>query len=202
MFDIPNSDFADELDISWIQENEKLENINSNFIREPLENIEMFFIYVNLDSCIENIQSEKQVLTIENNKSVLKKETILQLIQKRKSSTHKKYKFMDVLVYNVDLEPEHIQNYSKIDNILDNSKQFFKVLPIIDDIVIQSSIFIFHSLSSIYFIFKENNPVISIPKSILKDSTIPKHKNTKKVRIVLENLGSHSTTKKKRDESL
>ena len=100
---------------------------------------------------------------------------------------------MDVLLYHVDLEPQHIQTYSQTNDIPASSKSFFKVLPIVDEIHIPPSIFIFHSLSSVFFMYKEvdtgsHNHTI---KSILKPSSSSvtaqtKSSHTKKVRISMD----------------
>ena len=75
------------------------------------------------------------------------------------------YKLDDILLYCVDLESENLQNYSKNDNFHDISRTFFKVCPIFDPIMMPDSIFIFHSINNVYFLFKEierkTPPVIS-----------------------------------------
>jgi hypothetical protein len=179
-----------DLDDSWIHETEKLEKIEQNYIREPMEFIDTFFIYINSNSYIEKILSEKHplVLLADGKTNVLKKEYILQLIQSKKIKTnHSKYKFIDMITFNVDLEPEHIQSYSKNENISENSKKFFNVLPIIDDVLIPPSIFVFHGINSIFFIFQEKEFDVSQlqPKSILKSVSGSQHKTTKKVKIMI-----------------
>ena len=81
---------------------------------------------------------------------------------------------MDILIYNVDLDSDHIQSYSKSNDFAQLSNDFMKVLSIPDDIVIQPTIFIFHGVNSIYFIFKENDRVGNSHnhtiKSILKNT--------------------------------
>jgi len=185
-----------DLDVSWIQNKERLQTIQNNYCREPMENIDAFFLYINQNKYIEKIISDKIPLS-SNSISVLSKETILQIIQTHKHNTHSlgKYKLMDILLYNVDLEPENIQSYSKNENeqISESSSGFFKVIPIIDDIIIAKSIFIFHEINSIYFIFQEidTGSKRHTIKSILKKNEnehIGSHKNTKKVRIQTANI--------------
>jgi hypothetical protein len=189
---------TNDLDVSWIQEHEKLEKITHNYFREPLLSISIYSIYINSQSYIENIQCENLSLELQDKNSIMRKETILKFIQNKKQEKPN-YKFWETLVYNVDLEPVHIQNYSKIENILEGSSQFFKKIPIIDDIVLPPSIFIFHSISAIYFLFRaQDNKISQIKpsKSILKKETPNSHKITKKVRISED---THSYTKKYRD---
>jgi hypothetical protein len=168
----------DDLDISWIDKQNKLHNIDKNYCREPMESIAIHFIYINTKNYIEKISSD--IIDLHNN--IISKERILQIIQHNKSIHPSRYILMDIIVYNVDLEPNHIQEfvYSEMD-----PTKFFKTCPILDDIVIHPSIFIFHSLNAIYFIFQEieliDNPVI---KPILKiGKERDSKKTTKKVRI-------------------
>ena len=197
MGDEEYSNDNDDLDVSWVHENERLQDIQKNYCREPMPNIDLYFIYINCNLYIDKIICEKQVLEIHNNNidSILKKEVLLKLIQSKKKTTPcSKYKIIDVLTYNVILEPEHIQSYAKTENLVEKSAGFFKVLPIIDDIVISPSIFLFHSINAIYFIFQEietekyRNIVKSILKPIQVEPNIHSNKSTKKVRICVDNI--------------
>jgi hypothetical protein len=87
-----------------------------------------------------------------------------------------------MLLYKIDLEPKDIQRYVNGDcNAIDGLKS----IPIVDDIVIEPSLFIFHSLHTIFLFFEEIPPENKMAiKSILKmgeNGNKPKH--TKKVRI-------------------
>jgi len=188
-----------DLDTSWIEEEDKLENMNSSYIREPMEAIDIFFLYINKDDYIEKITCETH--DISNN--VLKKEIILQLIQQKKRTNRTlAYSFMDLLLYHVDLEPQHIQTYARYDDTLENSQTFLKSFSTVDDIAIPPSIFIFHRMNALYFLFKENEKMSVPVKSILKrdpGSQKPLNKMTKRVRLVIDK--SHGATRKHRPES-
>lgn len=178
----------DDLDISWIDKNKKLHEIDANYCREPMESIAIHFIYTNVDKNIEKISSE----TIDIDNNIITKERILQLIQHSKSMHQSRYRLIDILVYNVDLEPSHIQEF--VYGTFDSSR-FFKICSVLDDILIEPSIFIFHSLNAIYFIFQEielvENPVI---KPILKiGGGKDSKKTTKKVRILVSEKPKNKT---------
>ena len=190
-----------DLDISWIKENQRLQNIETNYLPELMENIDLFFIYINPNNYIDKVIREKCHLSIDcsNNCSRLSKENLLKIIQTNKklvkSNTICKYKFLDILTYNIDLEPEHIQNYTKNENIQEASRGFFKVLNIIDDISISPSVFIFHKINSIFFLYQaiQTNKNRHTLKSILKkplviseSESMGSQKATKKVRIDLD----------------
>jgi hypothetical protein len=201
------SDNESDLDISWVQEQEKLQHINENYFKEPMEKIDIYFIYINTNDYIEKINHTQQEVSLNNNSSIIHNDIIIQLIEKNKYLSHNKYKIQDVLLYNVSLNPENIQSYSKDENILESSSKFLEPLSIVSDFIIPPSIFIFHKINSIFFIFKQLQEIKPLPpKSILKssiqnngnnsinsndvkpnDNTNDKHKCTKKVRISEKN---------------
>jgi hypothetical protein len=189
-----------DLDTSWIQEEEKLETIEKNYQQEPMENIDIFFLYINADDYIEKIICENHSLS----EIVLKKEYILHLIQsKKRTLNNHRYKFMDMLLYNIDLRPEHIQTFSNTEVNEENARSFLKTYPIVDDVTISPSIFIFHNINSLFFLFKEN-PNEPMPiKSILKRDNGQRslHKVTKKVKIVVDKM-HNGMTKKNRSEPI
>jgi hypothetical protein len=182
-------------DTDWIEEQEKMQNIEMNYQREHLKSINVFFIYVNRNNNVEKIIREKEPLVWypTRKSSLLSKEKILELIQTRKIYTpDSKYKFEDVLSWNVDIEPENIETYSNIDFDKNSDySPYLKVLSFVGDIYIPDSIFIFHETNSLFFIFKEytftpKTPENNLPKSILKapiDGGVISTKSTKKVRI-------------------
>ena len=112
------------------------------------------------------------------------------LIGKILKNFNNKYKIQDILLYNVSLNPENIQFYSKNENLLDSSSKFLEPISVIQSVTISPSIFIFHKINCLFFIFKQLEKVGGggSPKSILKPSTLDKpFKNTKKVRIMEKN---------------
>ena len=106
---------SNDLDTTWITEHERLSSIHENYLREPMESIHVYYIYINRNHYIEKIINDVLELTIERNKqnSYLSKENLLQIIQTKKLKTpFSKYKLIDVVSFVVDLEPENIQSYS------------------------------------------------------------------------------------------
>jgi hypothetical protein len=197
-----------EMDTSWIDQQEKIQTIDATYYREPMESIDIYILYINQNKFIENIIYEKHPLVHDKTGSFLSKEFLIQFIQSKKKSTpFSKYKFETILYYNIDLEPENIQSYSLNTNFHDVSDRFFKVLPIINDIYFSDSIFIFHGVNSLFFLFQEvehiDNSRRHTLKSILKtDKTIKnvdKKHMTKKVNIHLasDSLYKNKTYKNK-----
>jgi hypothetical protein len=180
-----------DLDTSWIQEHERLSTINENYLRETMDSINVYYVYINRNQYIEKIISDKLPLSLSEDKthSYLSKETLLQIIQSRKIRTSfSKYRLTDVVSYLVDLEPENIQSFSNNENVEQYTPSFFKIRSFMDDIQFNNSIFIFHGINSIYFLFEEVELLNHrhTLKSILKTSvnnTVSDKTSTKKVRI-------------------
>jgi len=185
-----------ETEFAWIKEQERLQTIQSNYPRESMDKISIKYIYINQNKYISKILCE--VLPIVN--SAISQEQILHLIKKYNFQTPtSKYKLKDILLFNITLEPEHVQTYAKNDDFIDFSSPFLKVLSILDKITIPESIFIFHEINTLYFIFQEMEIQLtgSRIKSILKKEPEvivrepEKNKKTKKVRISIGNKPVH-----------
>ena len=187
----------DDLDMSWLNEHERIQNTQTNYYREPMETINTYFIYINQNQYIDKILCEKYDLEIVSNGSLLNKETLLKIIQTKKIKTlNTRYKLIDILQYHVDLEPEHIQTF--INGEPDPSSQkTLKNISVFDEIVFSPSIFIFHGINCIYFIFQEvetiNTKNRKSLKSILKSDSNNQdrehsNKGTKKVKISTDTI--------------
>ena len=192
----------DEVDDSWLKEHKRLTKIQElESIKEPMESIQSHFIYINFHSYIDKIVSETIDLNLGKDgvSSFIYNDFLLQLIQSKKINTPiSKYKLKDIILYNVELEPEHVQNYSNSESFQDLSKSFFKPISVINDTIVQPSLFIFHNVNCLYFIFQEsfNDPSQSMkPKPIIKflDNTQQtySHKKTKKVIFKINSTKKH-----------
>ena len=69
------------LDTSWINKHDKLANIQNNYFREPIENINAFFIYINQNDYISQILCEKICF----NNSIIQNIDLIQIIQQKKN---------------------------------------------------------------------------------------------------------------------
>jgi len=189
----PDTDTDLDLDMSWINDHERLSAIEENYQREPMESINTFFIYINRNLYIEKIITDVQKLTLSDDKtcSYLPKDILLQIIQSRKIKTSfSKFKLTDIISYLVDLDPENIQSFSQNEN---PSSTFLNVIPIsnTNDIKINPSIFIFHQMNAIYFLFEEVE--ISNHRHTLK--SILKHSSASTGTIAVSPVSASSTKK-------
>jgi hypothetical protein len=171
--------------MSWIKEEANLLKINPTYIREPMEKIRCFFLFVNKNDYIEHITSDY----IDIVDGIITKEHMLKVIQdKRYSRPNAKFVYKDAQMFVVDLEPEQIQDYSNNENFAVLSCGFLKPLPLLDDVIVSPSIFIFHDTNAIYFSFHEVEPDERVPIKPAIRILQPKAKTgaiTKRVRIVL-----------------
>jgi len=116
---------------------------------------------------------------------------LLELSEKnRKVESNQKFNIVDIFLYNVDLSSGLVQEYVKNNNSNQLFKTYFKSNNITEDMHIHPSIFIFHSVNSIYFIYQELEtdftqeikPILKIG-SHTKINDNPKQHSTKRVSI-------------------
>ena len=165
----------EDLDTSWIKEHQILTDIETNYEPEPMTRIPVKFIYININRYIEKIKTIhiELLATAEHTHRTIPTHVIMKLIQDNQLKTNNsKYFLQDIMWYNVELKPENIQK--SVDSP-DTFAPFFKTIHIVqlEDIILQPSIFIFHDLNCLYFVYQEremelvNNQRRKI-KSILK----------------------------------
>jgi len=186
----------DDFDVSWIQEQERINSSKLIQKREPMQEIKLCFIYINQNKYIQDIKYDVEVI----DESSILLNRLLHIIQNRKLRTStSKFKLIDVLSYNVDLEPESLQAFAQSDSF---HLSFLKPVSITNDIKIPESIFFFHKINTLYFIFQEvgvkQSNLKHTMKSILKptssSSSPVSSGSTKKVRISMANHTTRKTT--------
>jgi hypothetical protein len=158
---------------------------------EYMDQIDIHYLFINQNSSLDKIVTEKHAFEKCSTENFLSKEILLKYIQlKRQPSTSIRYKLKDVLLYLVHLEKDKLQEFVNTSDIKLYSNSFLKILPIIDDISFQPSMYLFHRINGIYIVLEEMQSVKSmkketLPTSILKKTSPgdPIKKNTKKVRI-------------------
>lgn len=177
--------------MSWVLDEEKLLNIKECYAREKFPSISANYIYINDNDYIDNIKCEEVYFNwdISKNIGIIPNNVLLKLIEERKTNGNNTYKFEECSLFNITLEPDDIQSYSE-SNFKDNDDtMFFKKLTVLDDLHLNPSIFIFHELNSLYFIFRQSVKKLN-PTSILKfleDEPKQNKTLTKRVRVKLPN---------------
>lgn len=166
----------EELDSTWLQEFQNLDNEYKNYYTEELSFIRVHSIYVNKNNEIEKMKEEKLLL---KKSGILQKEELLSIIKHNTFSNNIKYSLLSILKFNINLEPIHLNNFlrNKDKNI---GTSFLQSVKHIDSIKFEKSISMFHDINNILIIFHQ--------KILSKDSR-PSNR-TKKIVI-------YSNTKKK-----
>ena len=75
-----------ELDISWIEEHEKENKINENCFREPMNEINIVYLFLNKENEINRKLNETMVLNESNTSGdrIITNNKILEIIQNKK----------------------------------------------------------------------------------------------------------------------
>jgi len=150
-----------ELDLSWIEKEERLLSNNSVIIKKTIPKLKLVYIYINENQYIESFKRDSYLFhtpTI----SVMTANDLLYLIDHHKiHTTTSKYKLFDLFLYHVD--EQDIQTY------LHSGASFFKPVVLTNPLVIPPCLSLFHSTTTLYFIYQEHPYVLHGPtKSILR----------------------------------
>jgi len=193
----------DDLDLSWLDTHERLNDIEQNYFKESKHTIQINYVYININNYIDKIVSKDQELEyFDEDYMLFPKEQILKNIQHNKTIGDTKYQLLDILTYIVDIEPKNIKRLLNPDDdpsfFVSLGASFFNIIPLVVDIKIPKSIFIFHKINSIHFIFQEMVGVVKIPKPILKifDGRANPRSITKKTKKVTIKTSHSSKTKR------
>jgi len=189
-------DTDDELDMSWKTSHEKLQSIEREPVLETMDSITCHCIYMNDENCLAHIDSCSIDLEKKDGDlyagSHIYKETLLKIIEehKRVKAYRGKYKLFDILLFHIGTKPEDIQAFAKSKDI---SGQYLSTLSVMNDVFIPPSIFPFHEINTLYFIFKESS-IYKGNRQTKRIKSILKTENSKDIR----EHGSQNATKKVR----
>ena len=183
------SQSSDILDDTWMREQDMLHNIQTNYCREPMESIQLQFVFLDTNKHITHVTSLREPLPTNDasNQTVLTEERILGLLSDiKKQHASKKFTLHHISSFLVDLEPEHIQLFSNTACGLDSP--FLQHYSTVRSIPIPFSIFIFHNVNTLYFFLHEvpcshQHTLKSILKKKHSSASSSKHAKTKRVRI-------------------
>ena len=137
-----------ELNDFFIDEIEKQDSEYYDFYNEKVDNIKLYFIYINKNNKIIFIAKDSKI--IENNK--LPRYELLLLIKKKTKYNNMKFIPLSILKYNIDIHANDINDYiegEKNYNFLSNEKN-------IKDIMWNDTINLFKDINSLYIIFYED----------------------------------------------
>lgn len=193
---------------TWLAEEERLQKVECIFDKEVMSTINIKIIYLNTHDYIDKITCSTEPLFQQSDtRAVIEKERLLKLIQTYKiTNKETKYKLLDVFLCNFDVSPSNISLFSASSDDNENANTYMKSMSSVDDIFIPASVFMFHDVNTLYFIYQEHEIVKNtVPlQSILKSNTNStngehqKKRATKKVRISIKDNTHHPVTNMKK----
>ena len=186
-----------DLDTSWIEKEEKRFSLELNYVKTSMDSISCYFIYIDENLSIQKVIKENELLVYLNCNVGILNSRILQIIQDhRHLNNGMKYKLMSIIKYVIDLDVENINEFAYSEEGV-MSNDFLKEVSMFNDIIIESSVFIFHPLNSLYFFLKEDPMLIKPIKSILRSTDNSNHsRSSKKVHIIGNSYNKSKGTRK------
>ena len=197
-------DDIESIDESWVNEFKEEEEEYNDFYKEKVDNITLFFLYVNKEKELESISKEPYLLEDEN--GLITKDQLVTIIKKRQekhlngtinnnndnnSNTNnhlknniKKYKLISLYRYNPCLDSEDVNSFIERN---DNDNFFFQE-KYLNDIVFDDTITIFQDLNSLFFIYYE--------KEIKPENNNNNNNNNNTRKIINVNFDKNKKSKK------
>ena len=132
-----------ELDLDWINNFEKDNDIYDKFTLKNIGEITLNVVYLDKE---KNIKDEiKSIIKLKTNNLIKKEELLYQITNNKKN-----YKLMSMVVYNID-----ITNIKDIDEI--DGNRYLKTQTVIDDIELSPTMLGFHNLNTLYIFYMEKD---------------------------------------------
>ena len=161
----------EKMDINWIETFEEEEKYYTMFYPEKIKEITVNILYINKNKELEKISEKILNLTNEN---IIKKEELIKLIKENEKIDKEKYKLINILVYNFDINNDELKNFlSKSDNY-----DFITNLKSLDDYELKSTINCLHTINNIYIILIQEDKKINATTKRVKFNLL--HKKTRK----------------------
>lgn len=163
---------TEELDTSWIEEEESLlqisQHVSQTLTKEPTKHIRIEYLYINRENCVVNKEHE----TADISEGLL----LADRIDQRKHD----YAFTEAVAFIVDIDINRLQAFTQW-TVEDTSAFGSWMIPVSPDVpfFIKPTLPIFHTAHCIYVLFQLPPP--DEPKSILKKTGASAA--TKRVRI-------------------
>jgi hypothetical protein len=184
-YNLKTNDFdeIEDLDNSWLEEFEKMDNEYKTYYTEDLSFIKITSLYVNKNNDIEKLREEKILLKVPG---FLQKEELISIIKHNSFFNQIKYSILSILKFNINIEPINLKTFLKSQN-LNAGCTFLQSVKSIDTIKFDKSISMFHDINELIIIFHEK-----IYKHSQNTST-----NQPKTKKLYNNSNANKYTKRK-----
>ena len=167
------------LDDDWINNFYNTDKLYKDFYKDDLYYVNLKIIYINRENEIDKIKFEPFLMS---QKNIITREEILEILKKNLVDNERRYSLLSMLRYNINLEPDEIENYLKNGDDL----KYLSVIKNIDTITFEKSISMFHDLNDLILIlYKKSNEIKAIDpnnstKKIYLRSSVSNKKSIKK----------------------
>jgi len=168
--------YYNNLDDEWINNFDKIDNLYKDFYKDDIYYIHLRILYINRNNEIDKIKNERFLMTNPNN---ITREEIIEILKKKSLDDKRRYTLLSILKYNINLEPDEINNYVN----KNYNNQYLTVIKNIDTITFEKSINMFHDLNDIIFIFYEKSSELKKKDANNSSKKIYLNLNTKKKTI-------------------
>ena len=134
----------------------------------------MFFLYVNLDDELETVNSSMYILDVN---SRISKNSLVNVIKEHREKHGKKYRLVNLIKYNVTLEPEDVIHMLSVDD--HEGDAFVTHESYNRDIHFADTVCILQNLNSLYFVFRETPTKPNRTRPQTRKITVSPHINDK-----------------------
>lgn len=134
----------------------------------------MFFLYVNLDDELETVNSSMYILDVN---SRISKNSLVNVIKEHREKHGKKYRLINLIKYNVTLDPEDVIHMLSVDN--HEGDAFVTHESYNRDIHFAETVCILQNLNSLYFVFRETPAKSHRARAQTRKITVSPHINDK-----------------------
>lgn len=169
----------------WVQELERIGSLSQNAMKEMALDIPITVLYVNRNNELTepNIYDNLTLHVIDSGvkkTTVATKEILLKkMCQYKKLGENSKYVCKELMLFHVPVEPEQMVHLAN--GAFTETDRFFRTFPVTDSIEIEPSIFVFHQINQLYFLFQE---VVTLKSCLKKNSA--NDGLTKRVRLLIK----------------
>jgi len=148
------------IDNSWIDKFENLEQDYKKFYKEECESVNIIAIYCDKDNNIYKVDIEKEIL----NEGTIKEDRLMEIITEKSKYGNQKHRLGTILKYNINLEEDELKVFLTTDTN-DTDDNYFKEIRKLTDIKFEDTISLLNDLNALIIILKAKS---KIPISITR----------------------------------
>ena len=163
----------EHLDELWVNKFKEDEMPYRQFYKEKTVAVDIICIYVNAKQEVVSIVKDKHHLLDE--KGIISKENLLQLIQTNKRHNGVDYTAGSIAKYNFTIEPDEVISMDTID-----AKRYFHSQKYYGNVLFEDSIALFQDVNALFLIFIEKNARARLTKHVRFHTPVRQTRRKKK----------------------